>query len=256
MITYQHYGNIFGTIGGPTGRGRRIVANQSGAPQTRRRDGPASQIDKLMGVAGFTANVVNSGWTEAQFAQYPQAYRRRLHRIDHGVAAPRRAIRQGARRGALRLARQCLACGVVRPADADEEPDRAGRGADRLPDMHVALAGVGPETETLVAFARQRGVADRLHLVGEVPPAADFRFPGGGRCLCFRVDERDVRAGGCVEAAIAGLPVVANDIAVMREVLATPTANWPMFVENAGGMAEARCRRVMAGPGLCAAAVG
>ncbi|TIU85913.1 MAG: glycosyltransferase family 1 protein, partial [Mesorhizobium sp.] len=33
VITYQHYGNIFGTIGARLAGVRHIVANQSGAPQ-------------------------------------------------------------------------------------------------------------------------------------------------------------------------------------------------------------------------------
>ncbi|WP_366511921.1 glycosyltransferase, partial [Mesorhizobium sp.] len=56
---------------------------------------------------------------------------------------------------------------------------------DRLPDVHVALAGAGPEREALVAFAESRGVADRLHLVGEVPPTRIFEFLAAGDAYAF-----------------------------------------------------------------------
>lgn len=35
VITFQHYGNIFGTIGARFAGADLIIANQSGAPQTR-----------------------------------------------------------------------------------------------------------------------------------------------------------------------------------------------------------------------------
>src|SRR5690606_5003043 len=49
VISYQHYGNVFGTIGGRLAGARRIVANQSGAPQHKGMPGIASLLDKWMG---------------------------------------------------------------------------------------------------------------------------------------------------------------------------------------------------------------
>ena len=104
VITYQHYGNIFGTIGARLAGVRRIVANQSGAPHSRGVMGLLSQIDKLMGMAGlYQVNVVNSGWTQAQFDRYPQSYRRRMHRIDHGVPVAGEEFDKAAARAAFGL---------------------------------------------------------------------------------------------------------------------------------------------------------
>lgn len=171
VITYQHYGNIFGTIGARLAGVRHIVANQSGAPQSMGVMGLLSQIDKLMGTVGlYQANVVNSGWTQAQFDRYPRSYRRRMRRIDHGVPAPGEEFDKAAARAAFGLPQDVwLAVSSGRLTRMKNQIALVGA-LDRLPDVHVALAGAGPEREALVAFAESRGVADRLHLVGEVPP--------------------------------------------------------------------------------------
>ena len=63
------------------------------------------------------------------------------------------------------------------------------------------------------------GIADRLHLVGEVPPPERiFEFLAAGDLYLFP-SRTETFGLAATEAAIAGLPVVANDIAVLREVL-------------------------------------
>ncbi|MDX8477535.1 glycosyltransferase family 4 protein [Mesorhizobium sp. VK24D] len=240
VITYQHYGNIFGTIGARLAGVRHIVANQSGAPHSKGVMGLLSQIDKLMGMAGlYQANVVNSGWTEAQFDRYPQSYRRRIHRIDHGVPAPGEEFDKAAARAAFGLPRDVwLAVSSGRLTRMKNQIALVGA-LDRLPDVHIALAGAGPERETLVAFAESRGVANRLHLVGEVPPARIFEFLAAGDAYAFP-SMMETFGLACVEAAISGLPVVASNLDVLREVLTAEDGSLAaLFVEaDAAGMAK------------------
>lgn len=253
VITYQHYGNIFGTIGARLAGVSRIIANQSGSPHTKGVMGVLSQIDRLMGVVGlYRTNVVNSAWTEAQFSHYPQAYRRRLRRIDHGVAAPPEDFDKAAARASFGLPRNAwLAVSSGRLTQQKNQIALVGA-LDQLPDIHVAIAGVGPERDTLVALAKSRGVADRLHLVGEVPPSRIFEFLAAGDIYAFP-SLSETFGLACVEAAISGLPVVANDLAVMREVLATEDGETAaIFVEDdATGMAKGLAD-LMAGPEIMA----
>jgi glycosyltransferase involved in cell wall biosynthesis len=184
------------------------------------------------------ANIVTSAWTEAQFDHYPQTYRRRLHRIDHGVPAPREPFDKAAARVRFGLPGNAwLAVSSGRLTRSKNQIALVGALA-RLSDIHVALAGVGPELETLATFAREQGVADRLHLVGEVPPAQIFEFLAAGDAYAFP-STSETFGLACVEAAISGLPVVASNLAVMHEVLTAqdgePAA---IFVEaDAEGMA-------------------
>ncbi|TAN09409.1 MAG: glycosyltransferase family 1 protein [Rhizobiaceae bacterium] len=240
VITYQHYGNIFGTVGARLAGVRHIVANQSGAPQTRGVMGLLSQIDKLMGAVGlYHANVVNSAWTEMQFGRYPRAYRKRLRRVDHGVPSPDRAFEKAAARVAFGLppsVRLVVSSGRLMPSKNHGALIEA---LGLLPDIHVALAGVGPEQEALVALAGKKRVGDRLHLVGEVPPARIFEFLAAGDVYAFP-SITETFGLACVEAAISGLPVVATDLAVLREVLTAEDGEAAaLFVKgDAAGMAK------------------
>ena len=241
VISYQHYGNIFGTIGGRLAGARHIIANQSGAPRKSGVMGLVTRVDKLMGMLGlYQASVVNSAWTEAQFADYPAIYRRRIRRIDHGVASPPRHYDKGAARTAFRLpADAWLALSSGRLSRDKNHAALIGALAN-LPDLHVALAGVGPEQEALATLAGQRGVADRLHFVGEVAPSRIFEFLAAGDAYVFpSVNETFGLA--VAEAAIAGLPVVANGLPVLREVLSTENGEpAALFADDADAAEIAR----------------
>lgn len=240
VITYQHYGNIFGTIGARLAGVRHIVANQSGQPHTSGVMGLLSQVDKLMGVVGlYETNVVNSAWTEQQFDHYPRAYRRRIRRIDHGVPVPSGEFDKSAARAAFGLPENVwLAVSSGRLTQTKNQIALVGA-LEHLPDVHVALAGVGPEQDTLLAFAESRGVADRLHLVGEVPPTRIFEFLAAGDAYAFP-SMMETFGLACVEAAISGLPIVTGNLPVMREVLTTEDGEAAaIFVEaDAKGMAK------------------
>ena len=242
VISYQHYGNIFGTIGARLAGVRHIVANQSCAPQSRGVMGLLSSIDKAMGVLGaYQLNVVNSAWTEGQFDRYPQAYKRRMRRIDHGVPGPPETYDKREARAAFSLPQDaCLAVTTGRLTRDKNHLALAGA-LCRLNELHVAIAGAGPERETLTAFARENGVADRLHFVGEVPPARIFEFLSAGDVFAFP-SINETFGLSVAEAAIAGLPVVANGLPVLREVLSTASGEpAALFVDggDAAGFAAA-----------------
>jgi glycosyltransferase involved in cell wall biosynthesis len=234
VISYQHYGNIFGTIGGRFAGARHIIANQSGAPHKHGLMGLLTKVDKLMGTLGlYQANVVNSAWTEAQFADYPSVYRRRIHRIDHGVEAPDRHYDKAAARAAFGLPGDAwLALSSGRLTQVKNHIALVGA-LTKLPDLHVALAGVGPEREPLAAFAKEHGVSDRLHFAGEVPPSRIYEFLAAGDAYVFP-SMNETFGLAVAEAAIAGLPVVANGLPVLREVLSTEAGEpAALFAEDA-----------------------
>lgn len=240
VITFQHYGNVFGTIGARLAGANPIIANQSGAPQSTGMRGVLTQIDKLMGTLGlYHANVVNSSWTEAQFDNFPKAYRRRTSRIDHGVPAPSTTPDKVAARTAFGLPQQAwLAVSSGRMAPSKNQIALAGA-LVHLPDIHIAIAGTGPERDAITAFAQANGVADRLHLVGEVPPSRIFEFLAAGDAYAFS-SLTETFGLAAVEAAICGLPVVANKLDVLREVLTTDDGEAAaLFVDaDAKGIAE------------------
>jgi glycosyltransferase involved in cell wall biosynthesis len=242
VISYQHYGNVFGTIGGRLAGARHIMANQSGAPQHKGMHGLANRIDKWMGTIGlYHTNVVNSAWTEAQYASYPAAYRRRIRRIDHGVASPRHGYEKQAARAAFDLPLDAWLAVSTGRLSTQKNHIALVAALPRLAGLHVAIAGAGPEHENLLAFAKEQGVADRLHFVGELPSERVFEFLAAGDVFVFP-STNETFGLAVAEAAIAGLPVVANGLPVLREVLSTGTGEpAALFVDSgdAAGFAKA-----------------
>lgn len=220
VIAYQHFGNVAGAIGARLAGTPVVVANQSGAPFTRGLPGVASFVDRLLGSWGiYHHNVVNSAWTEAQFAQYPPRYRRRLVRIDHGVMPPARGFDPRTARHTHNLPQGVEL--IVSSGRLTKTKNFAAivRCLPLLPGVHLAIAGAGPEREALLSLAGKLGVSDRLHLVGEVPPGQIHEFLAAGDLYAF-ASLTETFGLSVAEAAVSGLPVVVNDLDVLREVLA------------------------------------
>src|SRR5262249_40581523 len=98
------------------------------------------------------------------------------------------------------------------------------------PSWHLALAGQGADRARLVDIARSLGVAERVHFVGGLPPDRVGVFL---RALDVFVFPSLIETFGVavVEAAAAGVPVVANDVEVLREVLAADGEPCALFVD-------------------------
>lgn len=111
---------------------------------------------------------------------------------------------------------------------------------------HLAFAGQGAERERLADLAQSLGVAERVHFLGELAPgeiavflrALDvFVFPTLAEMFPIAV----------IEAADAGVPVVANDIKPVREVLLIDEKPCALFVDAADtGAFAAAVQRMLA----------
>jgi L-malate glycosyltransferase len=75
-----------------------------------------------------------------------------------------------------------------------------------------------PERERLARLARSRNVAERVHFTGELGPERVAQFLKSLDVFVFPT-LAETFGLAAVEAAQAGVPVVANDLEVLREVL-------------------------------------
>ena len=250
-LCFQHYGNL---IGAPIARLagiRHVVANQNSARD--QMPGWVLAADKLLGASGlFSRVVVNSSSVEAEFARYPRSYRARVVRIDHGFEPKTSGLEQAAARAALALPPSAMLLGCAARLHPLKNLAAAIRLLQHDQRWHLALAGQGPERANLETLARKLGCADRVHFTGELSPkgvatflrALDvFVFPSAGETFGLAV----------VEAAQAGVPVVANRLAVLQEVLSIDGQPCALFVDAADTAAfAAAVRRLFEEPALAA----
>jgi glycosyltransferase involved in cell wall biosynthesis len=176
-------------------------------------------LELAFGVSGlFQRLVVNSASVEQEYARYPKACRDRVVRIDHGFETKTTSLRRGPARDLFLLPKDVTLLGSV----GRLHPTKNFQAAIRLlqgRDWHLALAGQGPAQQELVDFATSCGVRHRVHLVGELSPDRVGDFLGALDVFVFP-SSAETFGLAAVEAAQAGVPVVANDLEVLREVLA------------------------------------
>ena len=217
VIAYQAAASILTGVVGRLTRARRIV-HQTALPAAVKA--PLRRLDRIVGTLGlYGANVVNSQATAAAFASYPARYRRAIVTIDHGVAAPRATHTRAEtllRFGIADDRRILLNIGRL---TAQKNHDVLIKSLAHVPDVRLVVAGGGPRREEHAALAARLGVAPRVHLLGDVTPRdiADLL----GACDLFVFPSSWETFGiAAVEAALAGLPIIAADLTVLREVLA------------------------------------
>ncbi|WP_330082674.1 glycosyltransferase family 4 protein [Methylocystis iwaonis] len=229
VVTLQHYGNL---IGAPIARlaGKSVViANQLTSAQLV--PGPVALADKLMGAVGFYDHiVVNSAQTEAEYRDYPSSYAKLLTRVDHGFFDKSSPLAKSQARARLGLPQEVPLLGCAARLHHLKQLDLAIRTLVENPDQHLALAGQGQERDNLEALAAALGVADRVHFLGELGTAQMGAFLASLDCFVFP-SAAETFGLAPVEAAQAGVPVVVNDIEVLREVLAVDGEPCAIFVD-------------------------
>jgi glycosyltransferase involved in cell wall biosynthesis len=229
VMSLQHYGNL---IAGPVARlagTPTVIANQLSASELI--SGGVNVADKLLGSMGvYDHIVVNSAKTEAAYKSYPTPYSSRLKRIDHGFSDKSSSISKSEARQMLGLPRDVALLGCAARLHPLKQIDLAIRILTRNVAHHLALAGHGEERERLGALAQSLGVSERVHFLGELGAPQMGAFLAALDCFVFPSATESFGLAP-VEAAQAGLPVVANDIDVLREVLAVEGAPCALFVD-------------------------
>jgi L-malate glycosyltransferase len=229
VLTFQHYGNLLGTIAARLAGAGTVIANRVSARSVE----PAwtRVLDFVFGVTGlFDRVVVNSKAVADEYDSHPRGFRDRLVRIDHGFEPKRSDIAASDARRELRLPADVPLIGCVARLHQQKNLAAAIRLLPLHTDWHLALAGQGPERERLEALARSLNVAPRVQFAGELSPERVAWFLKGLDVFVFPT-LAETFGLAVVEAAQAGAPVVANDLEVLREVLRTDQGPCALFVD-------------------------
>lgn len=251
VVTMQHYGNLFAAPVARLAGLRNIIANQMSPCETI--PGPVRIADRLMGLTGFYDHiVVNSAHTEATYAVYPRSYTKRMTRIDHGFFDKSAPIPKAEARRQLGLPQDVELLGCAARLHPLKRVDLAISLLTENSAQHLALAGDGQDRDGLEALAQSLGVASRVRFLGELNAEKMGVFLAALDCFVFP-SSTETFGLAPVEAAQAGVPVIINDIEVMRGVLAVNGEPCALFVDASDTKAFAvAVRRVLNDPNLAA----
>ncbi len=217
LIAYQSTASILvGVVGSIAGCRYRVV-HQTCTPREMPR--LLRLMDMVAGTLGlYSANIINSASTWAEYAHYPQRYRRSMILIEHGLDAPAPQENREATRRRFGLPQaQPLLLNVGRVTEQKNQ-DVLIRALACLPQAHLAIAGAGPKDDSFHELAVTLGIESRLHMLGalqaqdiaDLYAAADlFVFPSIWETFGL----------AAAEAAMTGMPMVVADLPVLREVL-------------------------------------
>ncbi|RZK01215.1 MAG: glycosyltransferase family 4 protein [Novosphingobium sp.] len=89
---------------------------------------------------------------------------------------------------------------------------------ERLPEAHLALAGVGEDESALRLFAQGRGLADRVQFLGQVSHDLLPQLLSAADAVVLP-SEREGLANVWIEALACGAPLVIPDVGGAREVV-------------------------------------
>lgn len=219
---------VVGTIGWLKGIPARIVHQTTQPSETI---APIRWLDRLVGALRlYPINVVNSLWTQSQFAGYPEPYRRSLRLIEHGVTTPVARRTRGKTWQAYGVPDDGpILLNTGRLADQKNQVVLI-RALPRLPGVRLVIAGGGPLQADYQALAEELGVADRLHMLGAVP-YADIADLYAAADLFVFPSVHETFGISAVEAALLRRPTVVADLVVLREVLTIDGASEAVFVE-------------------------
>lgn len=131
--------------------------------------------------------------------------------------------------------RTLLSVGLLIPRKAH---DMAIRALASLPGVRLLIAGDGPERQHLEQLAREKGVADRVRLLGRVPhdQLSELYAAADALVLC---SSREGWANVLLESMACGTPVIASDVWGTGEVVAEPAAGVLMPERTPAGLVAA-----------------
>ena len=229
ILTFQHYGNTVGGIAAQLASSAPVIANQVSA---RMLMNPLVRTgDLALGMLGaFDLITVNSADMLADYARYPNSYSKRLRHIPHGFDLKTSELSKQQARVAFGLPPDVPLLGSVARLNAGKRLDTAIRALADSPDWHLVLAGQGPDEMSLRQLVVEKHLETRVYFTGELPPERIGDFLAALDVFVFP-SQAETFGLAAVEAASAGVPVVASDLPVLREVLISDGRPAALFVD-------------------------
>lgn len=247
VLARTHYAALFMAALKAIGHGGKSVAIQANVASYPPR--LARLGDRIAGSLGlYRKNVCVSAATAASFGNHPALYRKRLRVIDNGVPMPEQALPRDAARRELGLPQDVFLAGNCGRLARQKNQVFLVTLLARMPHVHLAIAGDGPDRQALLDLAAKLGVTQRLTLLGPLPHARIGVFYAA-LDLFLLPSLHEGRSNALLEAMSFGLPVIGNDVPTISETLGGAgelaplhADSWVALIEGLKADAERRAR--------------
>ena len=238
VFTFQHFGNTVGAPAAKIAGVPHIVANQVSAREIIHP--VVRYTDLLFGLTGlYKAITVNSHDLLKDYSVFPKRYTDKTVLVPHGFEEKTSDLSKSEARARFNIPKGAPLLGTISRLNEAKQIDCAIRLLTDKPDWHLLIAGQGPDGQRLKDISEELQVSERTHFVGEVDQndvgdilkALDL-FVFTSRAETFGL--------AAVEAGQAGVPVIANDLAVLREILNVDGKATALFVDVSNQQAFAK----------------
>lgn len=249
VISFTHYANVLGQCcAWIAGVPCRVASQRNPASSYPRA---ARLADRVLGNLGlYHANVMVSHTARASFASHGRRYQRGVCVVPNGLEPVHSKLSQEQARLAFKLPERVpLALALGRLAHQKNHQVLL-HAIKQVPSVHLAIAGEGELRAELEGLARELGVQERVHLLGEIEASrvADFLKAGDVFVMPSRFEGM---SNAMLEAMLAGLPVIASDIDAQAEVLrreGLPDAGLLLPAEDVNAWVQAMRRLLLDDP--------
>ncbi|WP_420413796.1 glycosyltransferase family 4 protein [Roseibium sp.] len=229
VFCFQHFGNVLGAPVARLAGCPVVVANQVTAPSLI--NPVLTALDKVFGVIGLYDSItVNSNFLLDAYTQRPKRYVEKLMLIPQGFETKMSDVDKATARHELGLPEGVALLGCSARLNPAKQLDKVIAILPNKPDWHFAIAGQGPDFDRLMDLAAKHGVTSQVHFLGEFSPDRIGVFLASLDVFVFPSAAESFGLAA-IEAAQAGVPVVANTLPVLQEVLQASGAPCALFAD-------------------------
>lgn len=176
-------------------------------------------IDLVLGSTSlYKANVCVSHAVAGSFCRHPLSYRKRLKVVHNGLRPlPRTTVPPVDSRHVLGLPPAVPLVGNLGRLHHQKNLQFLLDVAVQMPDVYFCIAGSGPDEKLLKQTVRDEGMEDRVLFLGELNGNSVSHFYNAIDAFAFP-SKYEGFGMTMIEAMSFGLPVIASNLPVLREV--------------------------------------